>query len=632
MILAKQGGIVHIEGNPVYANGENLGELKVTITSYATDEDIRDMKVHRLDLTNFVYANKTLNLEQLKQAAKDAFVIEAIAQKKPSIKGEVDAAAKARKLAVSVNIESMDFDSAFLAYKLSGYVEYVPIFLRSASGDAESTIVKEIKKSKAILFVSGANSLNESFQVDVNKNGIEFSAKALKYIENKSTKNSLYMNLHTKLLIPKSFEDNTVNILANSVTNKKFGGNWQAIYNATVNGVKINKDETTEIEIINDGNLRYVNLNISIYFRAGYFNKSEFQNLLKNLKVLSYKIEDTNENLHGFIYKTDKIKDINKLQVSIISAQKVKRTHMQYNGNGFVFDKKSLKFIKSESNQNAIYINAHAKLLIPSEIKTNTVMIKANGLAAYKFGGNHQAIFKATINGIGINKDESTEVNVIHDGNLRYVNLNISMYCKKGYFDNSEFQELIRSVASLNYIVTDSEDAEKFYSFDIKNIKFTKNALLSVKVKKAKTKKFKINYNTNGLLIDKKSLKYIKSKSISNDVNMVASVKLVVPSNLNAKAITIKANSLTAYKFGGNHQAIFKATINDKQIKKGATKEISVKDNGKFKYVTLNIEMYCKKGYFDSSYFKELVQSVGNINYIATQDDEKWFILKAFKE
>lgn len=63
-ILAIVVGKIHVKGTPKYQNGESFGETKVTITAYATDEEISNAK----DILN-------KRVEALNKAEKDSGVI-----------------------------------------------------------------------------------------------------------------------------------------------------------------------------------------------------------------------------------------------------------------------------------------------------------------------------------------------------------------------------------------------------------------------------------------------------------------------------------------------------------------------------------------------------------------------------
>jgi len=127
-VRERSGGVIHIRGEPKFANGENLGDIKCTIEAYATDEDIRDTTPQKIVLNNFKYTNPDVPVKKLKTMAEDAFIIEALSRKKPSIR--YVSPAEARRQAVGIAITRMDFDAETFTYTISGVVEYVPAFLR----------------------------------------------------------------------------------------------------------------------------------------------------------------------------------------------------------------------------------------------------------------------------------------------------------------------------------------------------------------------------------------------------------------------------------------------------------------------------------------------------------------------
>jgi len=130
LITAKRGGIVRVKGSPTYSNGKSIGDIQITITAYATPKDIHDMSAQKIYLKDFYYNNSNLKISELKKAAEDAFIVEALSKKKPSIKNYPNIAKEARKLTTSLVIEEANFDINTQSYKMSGYIEYVPIFLR----------------------------------------------------------------------------------------------------------------------------------------------------------------------------------------------------------------------------------------------------------------------------------------------------------------------------------------------------------------------------------------------------------------------------------------------------------------------------------------------------------------------
>jgi hypothetical protein len=138
-----------VRGEPKYVQTQNT--IRVTISAYATQKDIDDVSPHTITIKNFIYSNPDLPMKDIKQHATDAFILEAISRKKPSVRD----IKQARKLALEVDIISENFDIKTLDYTISGRVTYIPAFLRHHDSikdiDSTSNITtpkKTIKKQK----------------------------------------------------------------------------------------------------------------------------------------------------------------------------------------------------------------------------------------------------------------------------------------------------------------------------------------------------------------------------------------------------------------------------------------------------------------------------------------------------
>ena len=149
IVREKSGGVIHIKGEPKFSHGENFGDLKVSIEAYATDEDIQDMSPHFIVLTDFRYSNPDIKLKDLKLAAEDAFIVEAIASKKPSIRNS--SVEEARKLALSLEVSKFEYDDINSTYIISGKVEYIPAFLRHVKV-ISSKDISDRRKTKHIIY------------------------------------------------------------------------------------------------------------------------------------------------------------------------------------------------------------------------------------------------------------------------------------------------------------------------------------------------------------------------------------------------------------------------------------------------------------------------------------------------
>jgi len=290
LIVAEKGGIIHVEGNPEFANGKNLGELQVSINAYATQKDIEDMKIHRIELANFIYANKNLTLAQLKTEADNAFLIEAIGQKKPSIKTAPNGVELAKKLAVSIKITQKEFNPDWLAYKMSGYVEYVPIFLRNDSGENKDDITASFAKNTAVVTLLN----HENFYTGVishSNRGFVFDSNLIKKIESNDKTKGQTMSISAKLLIPQNVQGETVTIHMNGSAPRSNYGSFK--YDVMINDEYMEKS-SLETRVIHNGNERYVNLTIwcSTPYGNGFDTFSRY--VLDKLSTMNFSVSDDN--------------------------------------------------------------------------------------------------------------------------------------------------------------------------------------------------------------------------------------------------------------------------------------------------------------------------------------------------
>ncbi|MEA1918186.1 MAG: hypothetical protein U9N42_11750 [Campylobacterota bacterium] len=138
IIRQKHGGVVHISGEPQYIMTSN--STTATINAYATKEELQEIAPHKIVMKDFYYSNPELPLKDLKQAAEDAFILEAISRKKPSVKDIKEA----RRLALEVEITKIDFNVKTLDYIVDGSVTYIPIFLRHSDSITQTLFEENI--------------------------------------------------------------------------------------------------------------------------------------------------------------------------------------------------------------------------------------------------------------------------------------------------------------------------------------------------------------------------------------------------------------------------------------------------------------------------------------------------------
>ena len=129
-IISEKNGLIHIEGEPIYGNGENFGDIKVTVVAYATKDELDSMKVHTINVDKYVYANEALPIQKLKKEAEDNFIVHAIAQVKPEILKASNPKRVARSLAKGIKMKTMKFDMSKASYTMGGTVQYIPFFIK----------------------------------------------------------------------------------------------------------------------------------------------------------------------------------------------------------------------------------------------------------------------------------------------------------------------------------------------------------------------------------------------------------------------------------------------------------------------------------------------------------------------
>ena len=241
-IYAAEGGVLHIQGNPKFTNGEALGEQVLTLTVYATDKDLDDMTIKTIEIKDFIFANDDLGLKDLKPAAKDAFIVEAISKKRPSIKTASKKVELAKKFALSVNITKMDLDVTTASYKMAGTVKYIPAFVQDKKTNVtlKNSTKMEMIHNSAILSVESTSGKYKQFKINYN-NGFILNKKVTKYLKRESIKNYVSASLNVRLLVPSDIESDTVNVSISQPTLSDYD-NYGIHYEVSINGSKPSKE------------------------------------------------------------------------------------------------------------------------------------------------------------------------------------------------------------------------------------------------------------------------------------------------------------------------------------------------------------------------------------------------------
>jgi len=105
-------GAVRVKGNPKFKNGENLGEICASVTSYITPEDVKKYSPKEIKLKHFCFADPTVAVSQIKPLAKRKAYIEAISHYKPSLKNLTMDEAEALVHGFTIYNDNFDFSSA----------------------------------------------------------------------------------------------------------------------------------------------------------------------------------------------------------------------------------------------------------------------------------------------------------------------------------------------------------------------------------------------------------------------------------------------------------------------------------------------------------------------------------------
>ncbi len=451
LILAKQGGVVHIEGDPVYENGANLGELKVSINAYATDQDVKDMTIQRLQVKNFMYSNPNLNLKQLEQAAKDNFLIGAIAQKKPSIKSQSNALELAKKLAVSVKIESMDFNADWMAYKLSGYVEYVPIFLRNAN-DKKALSFKMIQNSATLTIYSFDNNVYTHDLKHSNK-GFGINEKILKQLKKSAKIGSTEMIINAKILVPESIKGEEVTIKLQGTELRKGG---YASYTIRLNNQIMDEQKIDAYVIHNEGK-RYVNLSIRCHAGKGYYKNYFLKSLIPLLKKMYFSVSGDAKDITATL---GVLKSANEKNSNVTMRIVTKKSDIIYDINnhssGFILTKKILKTFKKNVKKGLrTNISFSAKLLIPKSIESDNITLIVNGAP---FSYNGYSVYSIDVNGEKMDEYE-IDTKVINGDDYRYVNVRVNALLQSSYYHQYFFSNTLPYLGTINFSLKEEDDS-----------------------------------------------------------------------------------------------------------------------------------------------------------------------------
>jgi hypothetical protein len=152
-------GSVRVKGNPIFYNGENLGEICANITSYITKEDIEKYSPQKVNLKHFCYVNPNMPLKKIKEEAKYKAYIKAIHTYKPSISNISKLQAKNLIHGFEVSNDGFDFSSG--AYCFDAKVTLLPyeLEIKNISRNNNSNDIQKLQSGLIATFYN-TNDIN----------------------------------------------------------------------------------------------------------------------------------------------------------------------------------------------------------------------------------------------------------------------------------------------------------------------------------------------------------------------------------------------------------------------------------------------------------------------------------------
>lgn len=467
LVVAQKGGIVHIKGDLDFHNGKRFGDLALKLKAFATQEDIVAMKPHNIVLNNFKFTNKDLTLVELKEEAKKAFLVEAIAQKKPTIKMSKTPYEDAKKLIFSSNITSMKFHEDWMAYSVSGVVEYVPLFVRKSELDEQNVIhhfKEEVVVKKGIASLSIVSAKKAFVYENIKyKNGFIFNKKVIKKLKKFDKAGAIELQLNAKLLVPKDImQENVVVKINNAPYSMNIGGD--AYYELWINNTKL-EEEQVETTVIHNQEYKYINF--SCY--ASTDTKGDFamfkELVLQNLQNLTFEVSDdeVTKPLQVAIVEL-KAKDekyLLKTHLNLITNESKEFT-LTHSMQGMRFSKDLVKTIEKNDKNGAQTLVITTKLLVPNEIKSEVVSVVVNG-APFSINHNDNAHYTISLNAKEMQTSKESGIKIVSKNNHRFINVTIRIATDSSHDYNSLSRYVLSYLHSLNFSMSD-EDEEEFYT------------------------------------------------------------------------------------------------------------------------------------------------------------------------
>ena len=140
-IKSRAVGAVRVQGNPVFKNGKNLGEICATVISYVTPEDVEKYSPKEVALKHFCFNDTSVAMKNIKNQARLSAYKEMIIQYKPSMKNISKEAAENLLHGFKESNSNFDFDSASYCFDAVGTI--LPYELDSLIGKKVSQNITE---------------------------------------------------------------------------------------------------------------------------------------------------------------------------------------------------------------------------------------------------------------------------------------------------------------------------------------------------------------------------------------------------------------------------------------------------------------------------------------------------------
>ena len=344
--------------------------------------------------------------------------------------------------------------------------------------------VYSVQSDKKFDFIINSTSgKQKKFKINYN-NGFLVNKNILKFLKIESKKQYLSGSVNVKLLVPNDIETDSLILKSNQLTLSDYD-NYGIHYDVFVNDTKPSKElgKELDVKIIHDNGIRYINVNLTIVIWKGYFQSSKGHpgiDLFNRISGLSFIATDTDdsEKWHALNpMNAEKTQEYN-VTVNKYNHKSKNKTHEVLNNkfkilhdkNGFIFQKKALKYLTNNNKKTHTSVVVNLKLLVPNHINADSLIVKANQFTLSDYD-NYGVHYEASINGSKPSKElgKEFEVEAINKNGLRYVNLNLTMIVWKEYVQKGKGHlgmELLNRISGLSFIATDVDDGEKWYALN----------------------------------------------------------------------------------------------------------------------------------------------------------------------